>query len=151
MQNVSLVGVAKSIINGLINTIETGINRMIDKINGSGIIGALKKIGVDITLNRIYIPRLAKGGIIDSPTIAEMGEYPGANSNPEIVTPENKMREVFENSNEDIVGVLIQGFRQIVQAIDEKDTTVQIGDTTIAKSAARGNRQYRLQTGQSLF
>lgn len=151
LQNVSLVGVAKSIINGLINTIETGINRMIDKINSSGIIGALSKIGVNIQLNRIYIPRLAKGGIIDSPTIAEMGEYPGANSNPEIVTPENKMREVFENSNEDIVGVLIQGFRQIVQAIDEKDTTVQIGDTTIAKSAARGNRQYRLQTGQSLF
>ena len=151
LKSISLADIGKSIINGLINTIETGINRLVDKINGSGIISALKTIGVDISLNRIYIPRLAKGGIIDSPTIAEMGEYPGANSNPEIVTPENKMREVFENSNEDIVSVLVQGFRQIVQAIDEKDTTVQIGDTTIAKSAARGNRQYRLQTGQSLF
>ena len=151
LQNVSLVGVAKSIINGLINTIETGINRMIDKINGSGIIGALKKIGVDITLNRIYIPRLAKGAVLDQPTMAMMGEYPGAKSNPEIVTPENKMREVFESSNDDVVNVLVQGFRQIIQAIDEKDTTVQIGDTTIAKSAAKGNKQYRLQTGQSLF
>ena len=28
---------------------------------------------------------------------------------------------------------------------------VQIGDTAIAKSAARGNRSYQLATGQSLF
>ena len=151
LSNVSLVQAGKNIINGLINTIETGINRMIDKINSSGIISALKKVGVDITLNRIYIPRLAKGGIIDSPTMAMMGEYPGARSNPEIVTPENKLTEIFNASNDDIVGVLIQGFRQIIQAIDEKDTTIQIGDTTIAKSAARGNNQYRLQTGESLF
>lgn len=151
LSNVSLVQAGKNIINGLINTLETGINRMIDKINSSGIISALKKVGVDITLNRIYIPRLAKGGIIDQPTMAMMGEYPGARNNPEIVTPENKLTEIFQNSNDDIVGVLVQGFRQIVQAIDEKDTSISIGDTTIAKSAARGNQQYRLQTGTSLF
>lgn len=151
LSNVSLVGVAKSIINGLINILESGINRIVDKINGAGIIGALKKIGIDIQLNRIYIPRLAKGGIIDQPTMAMMGEYPGARSNPEIVTPENKLTEIFQNSNDDIVGVLVQGFRQIIQAIDEKDTSISIGDTTIAKSAARGNQQYRLQTGTSLF
>lgn len=151
LSNVSLVQAAKNMINGLISTLESGLNRIVDKINGSGIIGALKNIGVNIQLNRVYIPRLAKGGIIDQPTIAQMGEYPGAKQNPEIVTPENKMREVFENSNEDIVGVLVQGFRQIIQAIEEKDTSVTIGDTTIAKSAARGNKQYRLQTGQSLF
>ena len=151
LQNVSLVQAAKNMINGLINTIETGLNRLVDKINGSGIIGALKNIGVNIQLNRVYIPRLAKGAVIDQPTTALMGEYAGAKQNPEIVTPENKMREVFESSNDDIVNVLVQGFRQIIQAIDEKDTTVQIGDTTIAKSAARGNNQYRLQTGQSLF
>lgn len=151
LSNVSLVQAAKNMINGLISTLETGLNRIVDKINGSGIIGALKNIGVNIQLNRVYIPRLAKGGIIDSPTTALMGEYAGAKQNPEIVTPENKMREVFESSNDDVVNVLVQGFRQIIQAIDEKDTTVQIGDTTIAKSAARGNNQYRLQTGQSLF
>lgn len=151
LQNVSLVQAGKNIINGLINTLETGINRMVDKINASGIISALKKVGIDISLNRIYIPRLAKGGIIDAPTMAMMGEYPGARSNPEIVTPENKLTEIFQNSNDDIVGVLVQGFRQIVQAIDEKDTSISIGDTTIAKSAARGNQQYRLQTGTSLF
>ena len=151
LSNVSLVQVAKNIINGLISTIENGLNRMIDKINSSGVIEALKKIGVNISLNRIYIPRLAKGGVIDSPTMAMMGEYPGAKSNPEIVTPENKLTEIFENSNSDIVNVLVQGFRQIIEAIDEKDTSITIGDTTIAKSAARGNNQYRLQTGTSLF
>lgn len=151
LSNVSLVGVAKSIINGLINILESGINRIVDKINGAGIIGALKKIGVDIQLNRVYIPRLAKGGIIDEPTMAMMGEYPGARSNPEIVTPERRLTQIFENSNDDIVGVLVQGFRQIISAIDDKDLSVSLGDTQIAKSAARGNNQYRLQTGTSLF
>jgi len=37
----------------------------------------------------------AKGGVITEPTMALMGEYPGARSNPEIVTPERLMRSVF--------------------------------------------------------
>ena len=151
LSNVSLVGVAKSMINGLINTLESGLNRIIDKLNGSGILSALRTVGVNVWLNRVYIPRLAKGGIIDEPTMAMMGEYPGARNNPEIVTPERKLTQIFENSNDDIVGVLVQGFRQIISAIDDKDLSVSLGDTQIAKSAARGNNQYRLQTGTSLF
>jgi len=151
LENISLVQAAKNMINGLINTLESGLNRIIDKLNGSGILSALRTVGVNVWLNRVYIPRLAKGGIIDEPTMAMMGEYPGARNNPEIVTPERKLTQIFENSNDDIVGVLVQGFRQIISAIDDKDLSVSLGDTQIAKSAARGNNQYRLQTGTSLF
>lgn len=149
LQNIDLSNVAKKIMNGFLTAVENGINKAIDAINNSGIGRFL-----NINLSKVYIPKFttyAKGGVISEPTFGIMGEYPGARSNPEIVTPENKLTEIFQNSNDDIVGVLIQGFRQIVQAIDEKDTSISIGDTTIAKAAARGNQQYRLQTGTSLF
>lgn len=47
--------------------------------------------------NKIAPPRLAEGGVIKKPTLVTVGEYPGANTNPEIVTPEKKMRTVFES------------------------------------------------------
>ena len=51
---------------------------------------------ISLQLSTISLPRLAKGGIIDSPTVAMMGEYVGAKSNPEIVTPQNIMEETFD-------------------------------------------------------
>lgn len=143
--NTPSTNMAKSMGKALQDT----LNALIYKVNNSGALKALQKFGIGVQIP--YLKLFAKGGVIDEPTLGLMGEYPGANSNPEIVTPENKLTEIFENSNGDIVNVLVQGFRQIIQAIDEKDTTVKISDTTIAKSAARGNNQYRLQTGQSLF
>ena len=49
LSNVSLVDAAKRMINGLISTIESGINWIIRKINSSGIISALKQVGVNIS------------------------------------------------------------------------------------------------------
>lgn len=39
------------------------------------------------------IPSMAAGGVLTAPTLALAGEYPGAATNPEIVTPQNIMRE----------------------------------------------------------
>lgn len=78
------------------------------------VIKALNKIKIDIpdwvpglggktfgfnlsTLNEISIPRLAKGNVAYSETMAIFGEYSGASSNPEITTPQNIMRETFED------------------------------------------------------
>ena len=47
-------------------------------------------------ISSIGVPALAGGGVLDKPTLALVGEYAGARSNPEIVTPERKMRAVFE-------------------------------------------------------
>ena len=41
------------------------------------------------------IPYLARGGIIDSPTVAMMGEYAGASHNPEIVAPQALLIALF--------------------------------------------------------
>ena len=43
------------------------------------------------------LPRLAKGGVLTEATTVIAGEYSGAKTNPEIVTPQNIMRDTFED------------------------------------------------------
>ena len=64
----------KSGINGVINMIESTINKGIGLINGA--IGLINKLpGVNVSkINQLYLPRLAKGGVVDSATIAMIGE-----------------------------------------------------------------------------
>lgn len=109
-------GIKDGILNGLkvvINAIIGGINKVI-AIPFNGINAALRKIrSVDImgfqpfswisTIGVPQIPQLAKGAVLDSPTIAMMGEYLGAKTNPEIVTPQNIMAETFRNEMTDIL------------------------------------------------
>jgi len=67
----------KGAINGVISFIENFVNLPIDVINGFiGLINdAFGFIGVNIGLiPRVNLPRLAKGGLVDSATIAMIGE-----------------------------------------------------------------------------
>jgi hypothetical protein len=41
------------------------------------------------------IPAFANGGIISGPTMGLMGEYPGAKSNPEVVAPLDKLKDLI--------------------------------------------------------
>ena len=67
-------GAVKTAINGVITTIEKTINTAINLINGA--ITIINKIpGVSVgKLSKLTLPRLAKGGIVDSATIAMIGE-----------------------------------------------------------------------------
>ena len=60
----TISGLFKSVINGILSSIEDKINRFIRLLNGA--IGIINKIpGVDITkVTEISIPRLAEGGIV---------------------------------------------------------------------------------------
>lgn len=64
----------KTVVNSVINFAENTINGFIRAINGA--IELINKIpGVSIsTISELSVPRLAKGGIVDRPTIAEIGE-----------------------------------------------------------------------------
>lgn len=70
----AISGSVKSGLNGVISAIEGTINWGIGLINGA--IGLINKIpGVNIgKIGKLNLPRLAKGGIVDSPTVAEIGE-----------------------------------------------------------------------------
>lgn len=90
-------GAVKSGINGVISLIERTINSAIRLINGG--IGMINLIpGVSIgNINTLSLPRLAKGGVLTEATTVIAGEYSGARTNPEIVTPQNIMRDTFED------------------------------------------------------
>ena len=149
MADVDVTTGSESTASKIAQALQNKINSFIDTFNASSMKTALEKLGIKLTLPKLKF--FAGGGIIDKPTLGLMGEYPGASSNPEIVTPENKLTEIFENSNNDIVDVLIQGFRQIVTAIDQKDTSVSVDGMTLAKSVQKANNNYRVMTGTSLF
>ena len=70
----AISGAVKSGINGVISMIEKTINNAIGLINGA--IKLVNKIpGVSVgTINKLSLPRLAKGGVVDSATIAMIGE-----------------------------------------------------------------------------
>lgn len=57
--------------------------------------GSIAQIAFNSLLNKIKVPELAQGGVLTSPQLVMAGEYAGARANPEIITPENKMRDVF--------------------------------------------------------
>lgn len=64
----------KSGINGIISLIERTINTAIGLINGAiRLINLLPGVNVGY-VQKLYMPRLAKGGIVDSATIAMVGE-----------------------------------------------------------------------------
>ena len=67
---------ATSGINWLIKKVESGINFLIQGLNDVGfdLPDALGGGHIGFNIQRISLPRLAKGGIIDKPTIAQIGE-----------------------------------------------------------------------------
>lgn len=90
-------GMANGVVNG-INTIVKALNKLKfyipDWIPGLG----GKTFGFNIgMIPRVSIPRLAKGGVLTEATTVLAGEYSGAKTNPEIVTPQNIMRDTFED------------------------------------------------------
>ena len=139
---------AKAAVNVLIDIVN-GIIKGLNKIHLPNweILGSLAGKGINIPL----IPTLAKGGVLTSPTIAMMGEYAGAYQNPEIVTPQNILRETIDASNGNLVSAFYQMCQQVIQAIDGVDMSVSIGDDVIAQSAKRGNDAYRKRTGYALI
>lgn len=92
----------KSGINGVLDFVEDGLNSIPDAINGAiDLINNLPGVSIE-PMDRITLPRLAKGGVVDKPTIAQIGE-----AGKEAIIPLERNK---------------QGLRDIAQAIrDELD------------------------------
>ena len=162
----ALTGIAKAplnmiigFINGALKAITSGVNTVIRNINKLSwkvpdwvpLIGGQQWGFHFSTLNAPQIPFLANGGVIEQPTVAMMGEYAGASNNPEIATPQSLLQQIIDNSNNNVVDALIQQTKQLLQALESIDMSVNIGDDVIARSAQRGNVAYRRMTGKPLF
>ena len=147
------------VINGMISGVVAGIKLVVRAINSIKVdipdwvplIGG-KHIGFHLSeVTAPQIPTLAKGGVITSPTLAMVGEYAGADNNPEIVTPQHILKETIDASNGEVVSALYQMAQLVIAAINDVDMNVSIGDDVIAQSAKRGNDAYKNRTGKPLL
>ncbi len=134
----------KNMANGIIEIFEKAVNfivKMLNKLSFDvpdwipGIGG--KKFGFNFKYAKI--PRLAKGGVIYQPTVAQIGEYSGARNNPEIVSPENKLREIYAEGNAE-TNALLQRLIQVMQ----KGMTVNVD----GKQLMRINREAETRVGR---
>lgn len=142
----------KSVINLILGGIEKFINGAIKGINFllSGINSIANAIGsligispISLKMNLVSIPRLAKGNVAYSPMIAQFGEYIGARTNPEITTPQNIMRETFDEVlanhewNNNVNGSPLQ-------------LSVYVGNKKLGDILLDNLRDIRRQTGNNL-
>jgi len=69
------------------------------------------------------IPKFANGGIVSSPTLGLMGEYPGARSNPEVIAPLDKLKSMIGGgqTNVNITGGFKLEGQDLVLALQRAD------------------------------
>lgn len=120
----------KGIFNGLIGLVEGMINRIIGAVNG--VIGGFNDvvgwgasfIGVDweglATIPEVSLPRLAKGGIVDSPTILEAGE-----AGTEAIVPLSELWGKMQSMISGPVGYMADR----VSALADRMEAMEIGST----------------------
>ena len=131
----------KAGINGVISAIERIINKAIGVINGAiDLINTIPGVSVG-KIKTANLPRLAAGGVLYGETAFIGGEYPGARSNPEIVTPQNIMRDTFEDTlNAHINNNL--NLDRLIAAIEDlanRPINVAVNDQVIAEATASAN------------
>jgi TP901 family phage tail tape measure protein len=59
--------------------------------------------------SRLQPPKLAEGGIAYGRTLAEVGEYQGVQSNPEVIAPLSKLRDILGGINNNMNGMVFTG------------------------------------------
>lgn len=153
----SIKGVFVGIINGIIKGFATFVNAFTNVING--LTSSLSSIWEFVGIPAIpEIPRwnpnpiaLASGGVINKPTHALVGEYAGANTNPEIVTPENLMREVFLDSMLPVVQAVVNGNKEVVDAIEElAKRPVELNGRKISENIYSSLEEVAIRKGKKL-
>lgn len=101
--------ILKTPLNNALTGLENFINGFISAINKmlSGVDTVANSIGKLFgqewhagRLNKVTLPRLAKGGLVKAPTLAVVGDNAGANSgNPEVIAPLSKLQGMINTSN----------------------------------------------------
>ena len=140
-------GAFKGAVNAVLGTIENIVNGFINMINGViGVINALPGVSLGY-INGISLPRLARGGIVDSPTIAMIGE-----AGKEAVVPlENTgflqtMGRVVSSAVADVIGN-----NQPTSSGLTGDIVIQLGGTEYARFTIDEINKEQERVGQTLI
>ena len=148
----------KSVINALIRGINrvvaipfNGLNAALNKLKNVKILGRKPFSKLIGNISVPQIPMLAKGGVITSPTIAMMGEYAGAKTNPEIVTPQSILRETINSSNDELIHALLGATGRIIKAINDSNVTLEGDAKGMFKIIKKEADNYTYRTGKPAF
>ena len=140
-------GAFRGAVNAVLGTIENIVNGFINMINGViGVINALPGVSLGY-INGISLPRLARGGIVDSPTIAMIGE-----AGKEAVVPlENTgflqtMGRVVSSAVADVIGN-----NQPTSGGLTGDIVIQLGGTEYARFTIDEINKEQERVGQTLI
>jgi len=82
---------------------EAAVNTKVAATGAAASVAAIPIVGPMLAIAAITsvlaalaaIPKMADGGIVSGPTLAQVGEYPGASSNPEVIAPLSKLRDMI--------------------------------------------------------
>ena len=148
----------KSVINALIRGINkvvaipfNGLNHALNKLKNVKILGRKPFSKLIGNISVPQIPMLAKGGVITSPTIAMMGEYAGAKTNPEIVTPQSILRETISSSNDELINALLNATGRIIKAINDSNVTLEGDAKGMFNIIKKEADNYTYRTGKPAF
>ena len=142
-------GAFKSAVNAVLGTIENVVNGFVGMING--VIGMINKIpGVSLgSIGYVSLPRLARGGIVDSPTVAMIGE-----AGKEVVMPlENTgfLQTMGRIVGGAVVNALGGGLPQSGGFSGSGDIVIQIGGHEFGRVAIQEINKEQERAGQVLL
>lgn len=142
-------GAFRSAVNAVLGTIENVVNGFIGMING--VIGLINKLpGVSLgSIGYVNLPRLARGGIVDSPTVAMIGE-----AGKEVVMPlENTgfLQTMGRIVGGAVVNALGGGLPQSGGFSGNGDIVIQIGGHEFGRVAIQEINREQERAGQVLL
>ena len=159
----------KNVVNGLIDGINTiisgtfqGLNSALSHIHNVEILG-VKPFTYVNPIDVPEIPKLAKGGIAKAPTLAVVGDNPGANNgNPEVISPLNKLQSMIDSSNgEDtvVLSKILEMLKRIYELFvlsrnqgNEYEFVANLNGNDIFREVIRQNELYKkAHNGQGAF
>lgn len=143
-------GAFKSAVNAVLGTIENVVNGFIGMING--VLNAIRKLpglGWVGSVGYVSLPRLARGGIVDSPTVAMIGE-----AGKEVVMPlENTgfLQTMGRIVGGAVVNALGGGLPQSGGFSGSGDIVIQIGGHEFGRVAIQEINREQERAGQVLL
>ena len=147
----SMLGGVEKMANGIVK----GINKMIGALNGlsfdvpdwvPGIGG--ETFGFNIReISEVKIPRLASGGVVTGPTFAQIGEYPGAASNPEIVAPQSVIYDTVVSANGEQERLLREQNSLLRQLLQKESNIVLAPSAALGRVNAKSKQMYEAAAG----
>jgi TMP repeat-containing protein len=143
-------GAFRSAVNAVLGTIENVVNGFIGMINGVlGVVRRLPGLGWVGSIGYVNLPRLARGGIVDSPTVAMIGE-----AGKEVVMPlENTgfLQTMGRIVGGAVVNALGGGLPQSGGFSGNGDIVIQIGGHEFGRVAIQEINREQERAGQVLL